>query len=129
MTKRRSRGDGGLHWDESRQRWIATITVGYDGRGYEVRKASGKTKTEAQDKLKELRRDYDDGLMTTASRYTVGAAVTYWLDYGLSGRRPQTVAMYRVYAHTHIIPALGKRALRDVTAEDVEKLLAEKSAV
>ena len=23
MTKRRSRGDGGLYWDEKRQRWIA----------------------------------------------------------------------------------------------------------
>ena len=33
MTKRRSRGDGGLFWDERRQRWIASVTVGYDGRG------------------------------------------------------------------------------------------------
>ncbi|GIH92862.1 hypothetical protein ACFFMN_31295 [Planobispora siamensis] len=23
MSKRRSRGDGGLHWDERRQRWLA----------------------------------------------------------------------------------------------------------
>jgi hypothetical protein len=29
MTKRRSRGDGGLHWDEARQRWIASVTIGY----------------------------------------------------------------------------------------------------
>jgi integrase len=33
MSSRRSRGDGGLHWDQSRQRWVATATVGYDGRG------------------------------------------------------------------------------------------------
>jgi hypothetical protein len=30
---RRARGEGGLHWDERRERWIATVTVGYDGRG------------------------------------------------------------------------------------------------
>lgn len=29
---RRARGDGGLRWDETRQRWIAEITIGYDGR-------------------------------------------------------------------------------------------------
>lgn len=129
MTTRRSRGDGGLHWDESRQRWIATITIGYDGRGKRiVRKASGKTKTEAKDKLKEIQRDYDDGLITSAGSYTVGDAVTYWLTYGLSGRAANTVEMYRIYTETHIIPALGKRKLRELTVEDVEKLLAGKAA-
>ena len=29
MTARRSRGDGGLSWDEARQRWVAIVTVGY----------------------------------------------------------------------------------------------------
>jgi integrase len=37
--------------------------------------------------------------------------------------------MYRIYAETHIIPALGKRKLRELTVEDVEKLLADKSAI
>ena len=73
MTKRRSRGDGGLHWDEKRQRWIATITVGYDGSGKRItRKASGKTKTEAKDKLKEIQRNYDEGLITATTGYTEG---------------------------------------------------------
>jgi hypothetical protein len=44
MTKRRSRGDGGLHWDDKRQRWIATAHLGHDGRGKRiVKRASGKT--------------------------------------------------------------------------------------
>jgi integrase len=130
MTKRRSRGDGGLHWDEQRQRWIATLTVGYDGRGKRItRKASGKTKTEAKGKLKEIQRAYDDEMATATTGYTVGDAVTYWLAYGLSGRDPHTIAMYRTYAETHIIPALGKRKLRELTVEDVEKLLTDKSAV
>ena len=54
MTARRSRGDGGLHLGQDRQRWIATITIGYDGRGKRiVRKASDQTKSGAQAKLKE----------------------------------------------------------------------------
>lgn len=130
MTKRRSRGDGGLHWDEARQRWIATVTVGYDGAGKRtIRRASGKTKSEALAKLKEILRNSDDGMLPTKTDDTVGAAVNYWLDYGLSGRSPKTVAMYRTYAQTHIIPALGKRKLRDLTVEDVERFLAKKSAI
>ena len=33
MTTRRSRGEGSLFWHERRQRWIAEVTIGYDGRG------------------------------------------------------------------------------------------------
>lgn len=53
---RRGRGEGGLHWDEHRQRWIATVTIGYDAAGRRItRKASGRIKTEATDKLKGAR--------------------------------------------------------------------------
>ena len=55
MTKRRSRGDGGLHWDPERKRWVATVTLGYDGRGKRiVKKSYGRTKTEAKEKLRDL---------------------------------------------------------------------------
>ena len=63
MTKRRSRGDGGLHWDEKRQRWIATANLGFDPSGKRiVKRGSGRTKTEAKNKLKEVLRDHEDGL-------------------------------------------------------------------
>jgi hypothetical protein len=78
---RRAQGEGGLHWDERRERWIATVTVGYDGRGKRmVRKASGRTKTEAKTKLRELVRDRDDGL--SGNGYTVRDAVEDWLGTG-----------------------------------------------
>jgi hypothetical protein len=55
MSSRRSRGDGGLYWDRRRQRWVATATVGYDGRGKRlVRHSYGRTKTEAKAKLRDL---------------------------------------------------------------------------
>ena len=106
------------------------MTVGYDARGKRItRRASGKTKTEAKEKLKELIRDYDDGLSAPAGNYTVGNAITHWLEHGLSGRDPNTVHMYRIYAETHIVPVLGKRKLRELTVEDVENLLVGKSAI
>ncbi|MFI6181181.1 tyrosine recombinase XerC [Nonomuraea sp. NPDC051191] len=128
MTERRSRGDGGLHWDETRQRWIASVTVGYTPAGKRiVKKASGKTKTEAKAKLKEIIRDYEDGLAIAPTNYTVADAVRYWLEHGLGARSEATVKMYNTYADKHVIPALGARKLRDLSVEDVDKWLAGKT--
>ncbi|MEV0222738.1 tyrosine-type recombinase/integrase [Streptomyces sp. NPDC050704] len=130
MTKRRSRGDGGLHWDDKRQRWIATVSLGYDGRGKRiVKRGSGRTKTEAKAKLKEVIRDYEDGLAIAPSGYTVKHAVDDWLAYGLAGLDGATVAKYTTLCRRHIIPALGARKLRDLTADEVDKWLADKAKV
>ncbi len=129
MTSRRSRGDGGLHWDARRQRWIATASLGYGPTGKRITKrGSGKTKTEAKNKLKEVLRDYDDGLAIAPSDYTVADAVNDWLAYGLSGRDARTLDLYTQQCRSHILPALGARKLRDLTAADVEKWLAAKAA-
>jgi integrase len=128
MTKRRSRGEGGLHWDAQRQRWIATVTVGYGPTGKRiVRKASGKTKTAAKDKLKEMLRDIDDGLPVAPENYYVRDAVNAWLKFGINGRDKATVDNYRRLTESHIIPHLGRRKLRDLTADDVDRWLADRA--
>ncbi|MFI7431875.1 tyrosine recombinase XerC, partial [Micromonospora sp. NPDC049836] len=128
MTTRRARGEGGLHWDESRQRWIATVTVGYTPAGKRVvRKSSGKTKTEARAKLREKIRDYEDGLAIAEHHYTVTEAVTDWLTYGLNGRSDRTKTKCEILCRTHIIPALGARKLRELRAQDVDRWLADKA--
>jgi integrase len=129
MTKRRSRGDGGLHWDESRQRWIATASLGYapDGRRI-VKRGSGKTKAAAKARLTEVLRDHEDGLAIAPTGYTVANAVGDWLSYGLSGRDKGTISTCTILSNTHIIPSLGARKLRDLSAEDVERWLADKAA-
>jgi integrase len=129
MTKRRSRGDGGLHWDEARQRWIASATVGYTPAGKRiVRKGSGKTKTEAKEKLKAVLRDHEDGLAIATNNFTVADAVNDWLDYGLNGRSERTIEKCR-YLCQHIISGLGARKLRDLSAADVDRWLASKAKI
>lgn len=130
MPKRRSRGDGGLYWSESRQRWMAEITVGYDGRGKRItRKTSAKTKTEAKDKLKEMVRDSDDGLAIAPNDFTVGDAVRDWLTFGQGKREEGTIAWITSLAKNHVIPALGARHLRELSADDVDRWLAQKSRI
>ena len=129
MTTRRSRGDGGLHWDQTRQRWIATASLGHAPNGKRiVKRGSGKTKAAAKAKLVEVLRDHDDGLAIAPTGYTVANAVKDWLRYGLSGRDKGTVSTCTILSDTHIIPALGARKLRDLSAEDVERWLADKAA-
>jgi integrase len=130
MTKRRSRGDGGLRWSETRQRWIGEITIGWTPSGKRiVRSVSHRNKGDARNALDTLRRDYEDGLATEARSYTVADAVTDWLNYGLGGRSANTVALLTTHARNHVIPAIGARKLRELSADDVDKWLAVKAAV
>jgi integrase len=135
MAKRRSRDDGGLYWSESRQRWIAEITIGYRANGKRItRKASGKTKTEAKGKLDEMRREIEDGA-AAAGRYTVADAVRDWLRFGLNGRSAGTLEKLTILTDQHVIPALGNRLLKDpsrtneLSADDVDAWLEEKAEV
>jgi len=128
VTKRRSRGDGGLHWDERRQRWIATASLGFDAAGKRiVKRGSGRTKTEAKNKLKEVR-DHEDGLAVGTGDMTVADAVNDWLAYGLSGLDKKTIEDYTGFCRNHVIPAIGARKLRELSAQDVDRWLAAKSA-
>lgn len=128
MPKRRSRGDGGLHWDEARQRWIASVTVGYFPSGKRiVKKGSGRTKTEAKTQLRQVVRDYEDGLAIAPAGYTVKDALNDWLAFGLSSRNENTVETLTILCSTHVIPDLGRLKLRDLSAENVERWLAVKS--
>ena len=128
MAARRSRGDGGLHFDIARQRWIATASLGYDPSGKRViKRGSGITKTEAKRKLKEVLRDHDDGLAIAPGGYTVAAAVNDWLAHGLANRDAHTITTCSILCRKHIIPDLGARKLRDLRPEDVDHWLAVKT--
>jgi len=128
MAARRSRGDGGLHFDSARQRWIATASLGYDPAGKRIiKRGSGRTKTEAKAKLKQVLRDHEDGLAIAPEGVTVAQAVNDWLGHGLNGRDRGTITNYTILCETHVIPALGARKLRDLRASDIDKWLAAKA--
>lgn len=137
MTKRRSRGDGGLRWSESRQRWIGEVTIGYRPNGKRIVKTvSDKNKTDAKGKLDKLRREYEDDELSTGNSYTVADAVRGFLKYGLTDKSKATVDKITSLADTHIIPDLGRRELRNttrkrhlLTADDVDEWLLKKAKV
>lgn len=72
-------------------------------------------------------RDHEDGLAIAPTGYIVSNAVTDWLTYGLAGCDEATVDACTSLSNKHVIPALGARKPRDLSAEDVDKWLAVKA--
>lgn len=125
MTARRSRGEGSLYWHEGRQRWIAEVTIGYDGRGKrKIKKGSGRTKTEAKAKLRQVLRDHEDGLAIAPDGYTVANAVNEWLEFGVHRGGEVTRDNYATICRRHVLPQLGARKLRDLSADEIDRWLA-----
>lgn len=129
MSASRGRGDGGLHWDESRQRWIATITDGYDGRGKRVvRKRSFRTKTEARSALQSMLRDLKLGRSLAQVDKDVEDVVREWLEFGLGRKSDATRRQLLILCELHIIPHLGARKIKALKATEVDRWLRKLSA-
>ena len=121
---RRSRGEGGVAWNSTRQRFVAHRVVGYSDRGKQIRKsASGRSRSEALENLRRVIRDYEKGIAPGADKVTVAEAVKDWLLYGQGEADEQTVRT-REYNSAHIIAGVGDVLLRKLTAKHVEKMLA-----
>ncbi len=96
MSDRRGHGEDSIYFDEARQRDIGAVSLGWgaDGTRRIRRKVSGRTKVEVRGKLRELRKELDNGLHTDP-HYTVRQAVDDWLAFGLADRSPKTISTRR----------------------------------
>jgi integrase len=137
MATRRRRGEDGISFehrgpcrDPERHRhcpglWRGEFTLRYgeDGRR-ERRKASGKTKAAVVDKLRELHRELDQGIIpkTGYTNYTVRQAAEDWLANGLDGRSAKTIKKNENVL-APILKVIGGRKLRELTAGDVRQAL------
>jgi len=89
------------------------------------RKVTGRTKTEARQKLRTLQREAVPGQPIPNGALRLGSFLDRWLDEVVALRvaSPNTLANYRWAVDMHIKPALGTRRLRDLTADDVGRLV------
>ncbi len=132
---RRDRGSDGVHFEHVKDtpcrdadlhrrckgRWRGVISAGRDSRGKQIRpKVSGRTKTEAIDNLRELRKELDGGVRTPET-YTVKQCITDWLA-SLADLSPKTVSDYTGQAQ-HMITELGAEKLKKLRPRDVQDAL------
>jgi len=86
-STRRGHGEDSIYWDESKNRFVGAVSVGFSPSGTRIRKkVTGRTKAEVRDKLRELHKQVDGGLRPRR-RYTVGDALEDWLMAWTSCRR------------------------------------------
>lgn len=123
-TVRRDKGEGSLFQRASDGMWLAVVDLGYDGTGKRRRKTvSSKDYATAVRKLRALRRQLEDGQISTTSSPTVSKWLAVWLeDIAAKKVRPRTLDTYRGYVRNYIEPALGKRRLDQVRPEHVRAM-------
>lgn len=118
-------GDGTVFQRSKDGRWVARLPY-VDDKGSKRRKEEvRKTKREADQALRDLRRLRDAGAPLIETTASVRAYIEQWTTVTLpaSGRRESTQLAYASVLKTHVVPVIGDRLMRDVTPVDVEALL------
>ena len=120
MARSRSLGYGeGTVYQEAGGRWRGELRI-----GTQRRRVSGRTRSEAVTKLDRLRSTVADGLpMGDDTR--LGPWLDWYLNAVVVHKHPNTLSSYR-WAVAQSDPLHGKR-LRDLSVDDVERLLADLS--
>jgi integrase len=79
---------------------------------------------DCKQKLKELRDDIEAGFIPVSGSATVATWMPHWLET-IHGPhvRPKTKQFYEAAIRLHIVPAIGSKKLKDLTPEDVRKML------
>jgi integrase len=127
MAARRLKGDGSIYFEADRNRWVGTVDLPDDGTGERRRtKVTGRTKTEVRERLRARQQLVEQSVPSGAGDLTVEALLRRWIDEVLPSRSsvsPNTVASYRWAVERHLIPRLGKKRLRALTPDHVERVL------
>jgi integrase len=130
-TRRRSAyGEGSVYYNEARGRWEAMLELGPDANGKRRRKKiTAATRPEAAKRLREVQAQIAAGLPVGDDSLTVEALLTRWVNEVVPGRvAPKAEETYRWAVEGHLVPALGRIAVRKLTPEQVESFLRAKAA-
>ena len=130
MTQRRGRRGDGAVYQLADGTWRGAVELGRDpSTGRRTRKyVSGRTKGEANRKIRALRDQVSGGEVTLQTRRDI--TLGEWLDQWLAGPAKLRLGedMQRRYAQIvrdHISPSIGRVPLNRLTPEQVESLYAE----
>ena len=85
---------------------------------------------DARRKREEARKALEAGHSLDSQRQTVGEYLEGWIEGPLKGSvAPKTYADYAWICRKHLIPEIGRVRLSKLTAEDLDRLYARKTAV
>jgi integrase len=120
-TKRRGHGEGSIK-QRADGLWEARVSL----EGGKRRSFYGKTRREAQDKLRGALRDIDAGLNLSADRQTVAQYLDKWLSASAKPSvKVRTYEGYESIVRVRVAPRIGRMQLAKLTPLDLQSLYSE----
>jgi integrase len=105
---------------------VGNVNLGHTPEGKRKRRiVYGKTKREAQDKLREVQNAYTAGLLTDPSSITVEEWLRRWMDTAGKTKRETTQERRKNYVDQHIVPFIGPVRLNKLALVHLEGWLTE----
>lgn len=116
-----------IYQRKSDGRWIVEIREGSKPSGKpNIKYLTAKTKTEANARLKAGIARMAQGKPDTGKAPTLKAYLADWLASNVKPhKRSKTYDSYEGMCRIHITPRIGQKRLPDLTAQDVQRMLAE----
>jgi len=105
-------------------RWVAMMSLG----GGKRKSFGGKTRQEVQRKLAAAQRDVEQGLPVISDRQTVAQYLRTWLETIEPTIEYGTWKRHREFVDLHIVPKVGNVRLRELSAQHVQHLYADRLA-
>jgi integrase len=123
--RRRPRGEGSIYRCAD-DRWRGALIVTDPDTGARVRRlVSGRTQAEVRDRLRDLRRQLEQGIgVQPGQPKTLAAYVAAWLPALQQRVRPATWRAHEQYLRLYVLPALGALSLSQLTPTAVERMTA-----
>jgi integrase len=120
---------GSVYFDQRKNRWIGIVDLGTTPDGKRRRqRVYGSTESEAARLLAQLVHDLETGRPSPDGAMRFEPFFQRWLRLTIepNARSLNTFDHYEVIVRRHLVPAFGKKRLRDLTVDDVEQMLIAK---
>src|SRR5829696_361902 len=125
MARRRGNNEGSITRRKD-GRWMGRYTI-HTAEGPKQRAVYGKTRAEVAEKLTKAMADRDGGMTYDAGKLAVGEYLNRWLSDSVRDTvRQRTYERYEQLVRVHIVPALGRLKLKNVTPAHVRGLCRSK---
>ena len=123
--RRRSNGEGSI-WPRKDGRFSYAAYVPTTAGTMKRIQGYARSHDEARKRLTELIAKADQGIPVASENWTVAEYLTYWLQHVVrEDRRPKTYQGYEGVVRLHLVPALGRKRLSKLTAQDVRLFITQ----
>lgn len=125
-NRRRSPGDGALYRRASDGMWVGSVEIPTVDGTRRQKRVYSKSRTEARQKLDELRARVAAGQIPVTANTTVTQWLKHWLEHVKKPHvRPSTYNFYEEAVRLHIVPRIGAVRLDRLSAQQVRVMLTE----